>query len=164
MPTSGRDPAKALKLAEEILAKETAGGTILFVTDGIGVQYAPVFAEQRKTSRHEVLVLAVGTVQGGPVRSGKDGFLADARGQRVTASLDRKGLETLEQQAGTYVVGSTVDNSDLQKLIRRVNTRLKSLQAVDEKVPWEDYGYYLVFLALPLSLLWFRKGWTIRWQ
>jgi Ca-activated chloride channel homolog len=164
MPVSGKDPAKALKLAEEMLAKETAAGTILFVTDGIGLQYAPLFAGQKKESRHQVLVLAVGTAQGGPVRSGKDGFLADAGGRRVTAVLDRKGLEALEQQAGTYVVGSTIDNSDLQKLIRRVNTRLKSLQAVDEKVPWEDYGYYLVFLALPFSLLWFRKGWTIRWQ
>jgi Ca-activated chloride channel family protein len=45
-----------------------------------------------------------------------------------------------------------------------VNTHLKSIQAVDERVPWEDYGYYLVFSVLPLALIWFRKGWTIRWQ
>jgi len=164
MPVAGKDPSKALKLAEEMLAKETAAGTILFVTDGIGEKYASAFAEHKKVSQHQVLVLAVGTSKGGPVRLGKDDFLKDARGQRVVSALDRKGLEALESQAGTYVTGATVDSSDVEKLTRRVNTHLKSVQAVDERVPWEDYGYYLVFLVLPLSVIWFRKGWTVRWQ
>jgi Ca-activated chloride channel family protein len=164
MPVAGKNPEKALKLAEEMLTKETAAGTILFVTDGIGDQYATAFSEHKKTSRHQVLVLAVGTSKGGPVRLGKEGFLKDARGQRVISTLDRKGLEALERQAGAYVVGGTLNDGDIQKLIRKVNTHLKSVQAVDERVPWEDYGYYLVFSVLPISLLWFRKGWTIRWQ
>ncbi len=98
------------------------------------------------------------------MRLGKEAFLKDAQGQRVISTLDRKGLEALERQAGTYVVGATLNGGDIQKLIRKVNTHLKSVQAVDARVPWEDYGYYLVFSVLPISLLWFRKGWTIRWQ
>jgi Ca-activated chloride channel family protein len=164
MPVAGKNPEKALKLAAEMLAKETAAGTILFVTDGIAEKYVPAFAERNKVSPHQVLVLAVGTSKGGPVRLGKEGYLKDARGQTVISRLDREGLEALERQAGTYVVGATLDDRDLQKIIRKVNTHLKSVQAVDERVPWEDYGYYLTFLVLPLSLLWFRKGWTIRWQ
>ncbi len=164
MPVAGKNPEKALKLAEEMLVRETAPGTILFVTDGIGDRYAPVFAEHKKASPHQVLVLAVGTSNGGPVRLGKEGFLKDARGQRVISTLDRKGLEALERQAGTYVVGATLDDRDVEKVVRKVNTHLKSVQAVGERVPWEDYGYYLVFCVLPISLLWFRKGWTIRWQ
>jgi Ca-activated chloride channel family protein len=164
MPIAGKNSEKALKLAEVSLAKETAAGTILFVTDGIGEQCATAFAEHKKTSQHQVLVLAVGTSKGGPIRSGKEGFLKDGKGQRVISTLDRKGLEALERQAGTYVVGATLDDRDIQKLIRKVNTHLKSVQAVDERVPWEDFGYYLVFPVLPISLLWFRKGWTIRWQ
>ena len=164
MPVAGKNPEKALKLASEMMAKETAAGTVLFVTDGIAETYASAFAGHKKTSPHQVMVLAVGTSKGGPVRLGKEGFLKDARGQRVISTLDRKGLEALESQAGAYVVGTTLDDGDVQKIIRRVNTHLKSVQAVDERVPWEDYGYYLVFSALPVSLLWFRKGWTIRWQ
>lgn len=164
LPVAGKDPAKALRLAEEMLAKETAAGTILFVTDGIGEKYVPSFDEHKKTSHHQVLVLAVGTSKGGPVRVGKEGFLTDSRGRRVVSSLDRKGLEALEAQARTYVVGATPDRSDVDKLMRRVNTHLKSVQAVDERVPWEDFGYYLLFLALPVALMWFRKGWTLRWQ
>ncbi|MEW6440291.1 MAG: VWA domain-containing protein [bacterium] len=163
MPVAGKDAARALDLAEQMLAKERAAGTILFVTDGIGEPYAPAFEEHRRSSRNQVLVLAVGTSQGGPVRSG-EGFLTDARGEQVVSSLDRKGLETLEARAGVYVAGVTTDRSDVEKLVRKVNTHLESVQAADERVPWEDYGYYLGFLVLPVSLLWFRKGWTIRWQ
>jgi len=164
MPVAGKNPEKGLKSAGEMLAKEAAAGTILFVTDGIAEKYVPVFAEHKKVSPHQVVVLAVGTSKGGPVRLGKEGFLKDARGQRLISTLDREGLEALEKQAGTYVLGATLDDRDIQKLIRKVNTHLRSVQAVDERVPWEDYGYYLVFSVLPLSLLWFRKGWTVRWQ
>jgi Ca-activated chloride channel homolog len=164
MPVSGKNPEAALKLAEEMMAKETAAGTILFVTDGVAEKHAPAFAEHKKASQHQVLVLAVGTSKGGPVRLGKEGFLTNSQGQRVISKLDREGLEALERQAGTYIMGATLDDSDIQKLIRKVNTHLKSVQAVDERVPWEDYGYYLVFSVLPFSLIWFRKGWTIRWQ
>ena len=164
MPVAGKDPSKALRLAEEMLARETAAGTILFVTDGIAERYSAAFAEHKKVSPHQVLVLAVGTSQGGPVRLGKEDLLRDAQGRRVISALDRRGLEALESQAGTYVIGATLDNSDVEKLIHRVNTHLKSVQAIDERVPWEDYGYYLVFSAVPLALLWFRKGWTVRWQ
>lgn len=164
MPVGGKSPAKALEMAEQVLVTETAPGTILFVTDGVGEQHAQAFAAHRKTSPHQVMVLAVGTTKGGPVRAGKQGFLKDASGQRVTSTLDRKGLEALERQAGVYVVGATVDNRDVQRLARRISTHLKSVQAVDERVPWEDFGYYLCFLILPISLVWFRRGWTVRWQ
>ncbi len=164
MPVAGKDPEKALKLAGEMLAKETSAGTILFVTDGIAEKYVPAFAEHKKVGKHQVGVLAVGTSKGGPVRLGKEGYLKDARGQRVISTLDREGLEALERQAGTYVVGATLDDRDIQKIIRKVNTHLRSVEAIDERVPWEDYGYYLLFSVLPFSLIWFRKGWTIRWQ
>jgi Ca-activated chloride channel family protein len=147
-----------------MLARETSAGTILFVTDGIAEKYVPAFAEHKKVSQHQVVVLAVGASKGGPVRLGEGGFLKDARGLRVISRLDRKGLEALERQAGTYVVGATLDDRDIQKIIRKVNPHLKSVQAVDERVPWEDNGYYLVFFAVPLALIWFRKGWTVRWQ
>jgi Ca-activated chloride channel family protein len=164
MPVSGKEPAAALRLAEEMLSGEAGPGTILFVTDGVAEKYAPVFDEHRKAGRDQVLVLAVGTAKGGPVRSGGEGFVIDPQGLRVTSSLDRQGLEALEARAGVYVVGVTPDNADIEMLVRKVRTHFKSVQAVDDRIPWEDKGYYLLFLLLPLSTLWFRKGWTIRWQ
>jgi Ca-activated chloride channel homolog len=164
MPVAGKNPVKALELAEAMLAGETAPGTILFVTDGIGEQHAQAFAAHRDASKHQVTVLALGTTKGGPVRAGKREFLKDARGQRVTSALDRRGLEAVERRAGAFVVGATVDDRDVQKLARRISMHLESVRAADQRAPWEDYGYYLCFLILPISLVWFRKGWTVRWQ
>lgn len=164
MPVAGKAPDKALAIAERLLSHETAPGTILFVTDGIGQQHAPAFAQRRQASRHQVVVLAVGTTKGGPVRQGKDGFAKDAHGRPVFATLDRQGLEALERDAGALVIGATVDDRDVQVLAHRIDTHLRSVDAVDERIPWEDYGYYLCFLIVPVSLIWFRKGWTVRWQ
>ena len=164
MPVSGKNPKEALELADKMLAAETNSGTILLVTDGIAEQYAPAFARYRRTASHQVLVLAVGTSAGGPVRTGKDEFMKDAEGRQAISRLDRKGLETLESQAGVYVVGATVDGLDVRKIVHRANIHLKTAQAFDDRIPWEDEGYYLVFSTLLLALVWFRKGWTIRWQ
>jgi Ca-activated chloride channel family protein len=164
MPVPGKHPQKALELAGEMLAQETIPGTILFVTDGIAIQYASVFARYQKTAPHQVLVLAVGTSQGGPIRKGGDAFMNDAQGRRVISRLDRKGLEALESQAGVYAVGATLDDRDVRKLVHRADINLKAAQEVDQRIPWEDEGYYLVYSTVLLSLVWFRKGWTIRWR
>lgn len=117
-----------------------------------------------KRTQQPVLVLAVGTAKGGPVRTQGQGLMTDERGQPVESRLDRKGLEALEAKAGVYVLGVTPDRSDVEKIAGRVNARFESIEGPDERVPWEDFGYYLLFPVLPASLFWFRKGWTIRWQ
>jgi Ca-activated chloride channel family protein len=94
----------------------------------------------------------------------KDEFMMDANGRRVISRLDRKGLEALESQAGIYVLGATMDDRDVRKLVHRANIYLESAQTGDQRIPWEDEGYYLVYSTLLLSLVWFRKGWTIRWR
>ena len=60
MPVRGKAPARALALAEKLLADEPAPGSILFLTDGIAEEHAPAFAEHAQRSDDEVLVLAVG--------------------------------------------------------------------------------------------------------
>lgn len=164
MPVPGKNPQKALKLAGQMLDAETIPGTILFVTDGIDKQYASAFGKYQKNAPHQVLVLAVGTSTGGPVRTGKDNFMKDAEGHQVISRLDRKGLEALESQAGIYVLGARLDDRDVRKLVHRANIHLNAAQSVDQRIPWEDGGYYLVFSTLLLALVWFRKGWTIRWR
>lgn len=164
MPVPGKNPQKALELADQILSRESEPGTILFVTDGIGKEYAAAFARYQKNAPHQILVLAMGTSAGGPVKTGKDEFLKDAAGRRVISRLDRQGLEALESEAGIYVIGATPDDRDVRKLIHRANIHLNAAQAADQRIPWEDEGYYLLFSTVLLALVWFRKGWTIRWQ
>jgi Ca-activated chloride channel family protein len=163
MPVRGKDPARALAVAEELLVDEPTPGSILFLTDGIATDQVPVFADHARRSQDEVLVLAVGTREGGPVRLGESGFQPDATGRRLVATLDIEGLETLEAEAGVFVAGVTVDDADVGRIQRRVQSHLREAQQQDQTARWKDEGYWLVVPVALLCLLWFRKGWTVRW-
>jgi Ca-activated chloride channel family protein len=163
MPVKGKKPVAALTLAEDLLADEPTAGSILFLTDGIAEEHAPVFADHARGSEDEVLVLALGTREGGPVRAGESGFETDSAGRRLVASLDVAGLEALTA-AGAFVAGSTVDDADVGRLQRRIQSHLRQVQQQDQTARWKDRGYWLVAPVAFLCLLWFRRGWTVRWS
>src|SRR5262245_13738343 len=79
MPVPGKDTAAALKAVETGLAREDTPGTILFMTDG--VESSAVGALRDYRGRDEIVVLGVGTAEGGPVKTGKTTFLSDATGR-----------------------------------------------------------------------------------
>jgi Ca-activated chloride channel family protein len=122
MPAMGKDPSKALVLARDMLEKERAPGTILFVTDGISKDHLPAFVEHNQKSTYEVVVLGVGTSKGGPVLLKKNDFMKDSSGKRVFSRLNREGLDMLSSEAGAYVTTVTVDDRD----VRWVNGRIES--------------------------------------
>ncbi|MGB5467603.1 MAG: hypothetical protein WBM84_16130, partial [Sedimenticolaceae bacterium] len=61
------------------------------------------------------------------------------------------------------VVEVSVDDSDVDTLIRRLDTRLPG-GTDGEGERWRDAGYYLLFPLTFIVLLWFRRGWAVRWQ
>ena len=163
MPLPGQEPSQALALAEELLARDSVPGSILFLTDGIAVENTATFAEHQSRTRDEVMVLAVGTTDGGPIPLEGNQFATDAQGRRIVASLDRAGLDALARDAEIFVGSVTVDDADVNRVQSRVQTHLQVVQEEDATSRWRDMGYWLVFPLLPLTLLWFRKGWTVRW-
>lgn len=163
MPAPGKNAAGALALAESILDTDSVAGTILFLTDGIGEDQAAAFEEHAAQSQDQVIVLAVGTEDGGPVRRPDGSFATDARGRRVMATLDRAGLEALRRRADVFVASFTVDDRDVQQVQRRVQSHLRQVQQEDETARWRDMGYFVLFPIALLGLFWFRRGWTVRW-
>ena len=161
MPVHGKDAAAAYALAESLLAKETAPGTILFVTDGIAKQQAAAFAARKQTSRSQLVVLGIGTSEGGPIREGK-GFASEG-GRRVIARLDREGLLELGRQTGALVATATLDDRDVARIQRGIETHIDSAGRKDEDARYRDFGWYAApFLAIAAGL-WFRRGFTLRW-
>jgi Ca-activated chloride channel family protein len=163
MPVEGKDPSKALALARKIMKKEQAPGTILFITDGISKKYLPYFVEHTQKSNVKILALGIGTAKGGPILIKKNAYMKDASGMTVISKLDRQGLEALSNKAGAYVTTATVDDSDVQRINRRIESHLKAMQSENENMKWKDAGYYLVIPVVLLSLFWFRRGWTVKW-
>src|SRR4029079_13801141 len=64
---------------------------------------------------------------------------------------------------GSDVVRVSVDNSDIQAIERRIETRFQSAQADAFGTQWRDEGYWLLFPIALLGLLWFRRGTTVAW-
>lgn len=160
MPVPGKDTAKALEAVEAGLAREEIPGTILFLTDGVEARAFDAFRNHK--SRNEIVVLGIGTAEGGPVKTGADAFLSDSTGRRVVAHLDVDGLRKLKSDAGVQVATVTLDDADVQWIQRRVQTHLRQQQA-DDEARWRDFGWYLTVPIALLAALWFRRGWTIRW-
>jgi Ca-activated chloride channel family protein len=160
LPPANKNTSQALKVVDAELAYEKVPGTILFMTDGI--ELAAVDALAAHTGRQQVMVLGVGTEQGGPVPTGPDTFLTDASGRRVFTKLDVKGLRELHSRAGLPVATVTMDDSDVDWIQRRIQTHLEKRQA-DANTRWNDEGWWLMIPLAGFSAFWFRRGWTIRW-
>ncbi len=154
MPVPGDRPELALDLAQRMLDGETAAGTVLFMTDGIDESQADAFAETATRSGDQQLFLTFG-------------FAADELEEDAPsfdAPADVAGIEAVAAASGGLVLRATVDRSDVRRLMRDVRAHLESAVADDERLRWYDAGYYLVWPLSLLVLLWFRRGWTVRWR
>ncbi|PWK68480.1 VWA domain-containing protein [Aminobacter sp. AP02] len=159
MPVPGKDTAKALEAAEAGLKNEEVPGTLLFLTDG--VEPAATEAFKRHTGNNEIMVLGVGTAEGGPVKTGEGEFLSEGGG-RVIAKLDVAQLQALGRDAGVRVATITMDDSDVGWIAQRVQSHLQAKLA-EGQTRWLDVGWWLTIPIAVLGAFWFRRGWTVQW-
>ncbi|MCV9999635.1 VWA domain-containing protein [Pararhizobium sp. YC-54] len=160
MPVKGKDTAKALDVIEAALADETAPGTILFMTDGVERTAFSAFAGYK--GRNDLMVLGVGTSEGGPVRIGNGEYLTDASGARVQAKLDVDALKALQSAASVQVATVTLDDADIDWIVHRIQSAFT--QKTDEGLQrWRDFGWYLTIPIALLTMLTFRRGHKIHW-
>jgi Ca-activated chloride channel homolog len=165
MPVPGKDTAQALKSIQDFLKDETVPGTILFVTDGVeprGVAALERFASD-EGQKDDVIVLGAGTSRGGPVRTAGHGYLADASGARMYSKLDLAALRSMNS-AGVPASTLTLDDDDIGWIQRHVQQHLQAVQQNDNKTQWVNEGYWLTIPIVAVAMLWFRKGWTVRWN
>ncbi|NMP14771.1 VWA domain-containing protein [Thalassotalea sp. Y01] len=162
MPELGSNPYPALILAEQML--QNAGhikGDIYWVTDGVTQDEIDDINDFVDNSDHRINILAVGTAEGAPITLANGELMKDRRGNIVIPKLTSRRLEAFSDNSGGVFTVITADDSDL--------ARLSSLSALDaQKVlqskqqnmgdQWQEFGPYLLLIALPLALAYFRKG------
>jgi Ca-activated chloride channel family protein len=172
MPVVGKHAADALVLATRLLDESAAtapdttpppAGTILFFTDGVGQDDVTAFAAALAQSRHQVLLLGVGTSEGGPIRASDGGILTDASGRPVRATFDRTSIQQLGKTAGVPVASVTVDDSDVRWVARRAQHHLEAALEANAELRWHESGYWLTIPLALLGALWFRRGWVVHW-
>jgi Ca-activated chloride channel family protein len=162
LPGKGQNAGAALALADKLLDAESDPGTIVFFTSGFDDAQIPAFVAHRQHSRQQVLMLAVGTTRGGPLRKADGTMQTGEDGSPVEAKLDDKALQRLASQAHIPLASITTGDEDMQWVQREA---VHHLQLVSDKtsVHWKEYGYYLCYPLVLVALLWFRRGWMVRW-
>lgn len=133
MPDEGARAANALGVAAEFLAQETSPGGVLFVADALDPADAAALQAPHAPA---VAVLSM---------------LPEGVGDR--------GFDLLP--AG--VVPVTPDDADVRQIDRTLNAAYRRAMLEDGDQPWQDRGHWLAWPAALLALVWFRRGWTMRW-
>lgn len=163
MPLAGSDTAGALRLALELLESAgVSGGRILLLTDGVEEAQVPRMARQIRSAGVTLSVLGLGTAAGAPMPLPRGGFLRDDAGAIVIPRLDEGPLQALAQAAGGRYQRLQVDDRDLETLLAQSATATETSLTDDLTTDaWEDQGYWLIILLLPLALALFRRGWLL---
>ena len=162
MPLQGGDVSAVLPLAEKLLGDETGIGTVLFVNDGFDAADISVLADY--TSRNDapsISALVIGTDEGGVALMPDGSPVRSDSGGRIDTSIDATVLQNLSREANVSVVRASTGEDDIRQLLRRIESNLR--QADDPNAQWKDEGWLFLWPAALLSLLWFRRGWTMRW-
>lgn len=161
MPLPGSDTPGALRLAVELLQSAGVnGGRILLLSDGINEDDVPRMARQLRSANVTLSVLGLGTPNGAPIPLPRGGFLRDNADAIVIPRLEEGPLQALAQAAGGRYQRLQVDDSDLEMLLAQAATETRLTEDLTADA-WEDQGYWLIILLLPLALALFRRGWLL---
>jgi Ca-activated chloride channel family protein len=134
MPTEGEVAAEALTLAEALLAQVDAPGGVLFVADGIDPADVAALEAEGTPLVAVLAMLPEGTRDRG-----------------------------LDQLSGVPVIPVTPDDSDIRQIDRILNAAYRQAMLENAEQPWDDHAHWFAWPAALLTLLWFRRGWTMRW-
>ena len=150
MPRPGKFPEYALSNIDDVLRQSSAPASIVMLTDGLGANSDSTFSKYFSTRPHQLLVLGVGTESSGD----------DAADDLIP--LEKEALKALASNAGGRYLDLSVNNADVKRIDALVDSHY--LVVEDSALPWLDSGYALLFPAMALFLMWFRRGWTLNWS
>lgn len=162
MPKLGSRPDKALIQAQALMTDAgISEASILMITDGI--QEKDIERIRATLPVDTTLsLIAVGTAEGAPISIGEQGFLKLDDGTIVLPRLDTSPMQALYKATGSRWRMLSYDDSDWRALIDgpTFNDTDKSQQDTrkDTLEVWQDNGYWLAFLLIPIAILGFRRG------
>ncbi len=144
MPVAGKAAQTALPLLEKQIEANT-GNSVLLVTDGVDETTITQFERYFEQNPYQLLILAVGNSE-----------------VTVDSPLNIASLRTLASKTNGKLIELTIDSSDVETLNRQIERFM--LINSDSSMPWQDEGYRLLYPLVLLMLLWFRKGWLVKWS
>jgi Ca-activated chloride channel homolog len=161
MPVLGSNTAEAMELALQLFRSAGVNsGRVLLVTDGVDNKARGRMLKALKGSNIKLSILGIGTASGAPIPMPRGGFVKDSSGTIVMPQLDQGFLSDLAREAGGKYRSLSVADSDIDHLLSE-STLPESEQTLEldrSADHWDDKGYWLVLLLLPICLGLFRRG------
>lgn len=161
MPTPGNAPAAALALAIDWASRSPSPGTLLFLTADWPAADLAHSSALLDNSPHGLVVWAMGTPEGGPLRDADGQLLTDAQGRSRHARLDVAGLEALRERAGARLVAVSQDDTDLGRVQALIARHRAEAIELDPTRRWRDGGVWFIWPGMLALLVSFRRGWTL---
>ena len=163
LPQYGSNVEDAIQVAVNLA---TSGGyqqaDILLISDGVDPSaISEIISIIKDKGEYRLSILGVGTENGAPIPLGSGGFVKDTRsGNVIIPKLNISDLRRLASaNNGNYQTISN-DDRDIDNLLGAMESLFgDSTQQTDRSFDlWDDQGYLLALLLIPILLLTFRKG------
>jgi Ca-activated chloride channel family protein len=162
MPSAGSKPLAALQKGLEIILQAGhQGGDLLLISDGITNNDAEAITSLLTSmGGFRLSVLGLGSEDGAPIPSEQGGFVKDRRGDIVIARLNSKRLRKVARENNGRYAQLSANDSDLKHLRSGIDKAPDSdTEQLDRTFDtWQDNGFWLVLIALPLIFLGFRRN------
>jgi Ca-activated chloride channel family protein len=162
LPEYGSNTEDAIETALELAVNGGyQQGDLLLITDEVSRSaFNSIQSMISKAGKFRLSILGVGTEQGAPIPTGAGGFAKDRSGAIVIPQLSPASLQMLAQNNGGIYASMSADDSDIDALLASTEELFPDATKELERSfdLWDDQGFWLAFLLLPIILLSFRKG------
>lgn len=165
MPSYGSNITAAVQKAVQLLKDSgITQGRILLLTDEVEKKDAVKVENFLKGKNIPLLILGIGTNDGGPIPMNKGGFYKDSNGNIIVPRLNDHVLRDLAAGTKGRYSEIKIDDKDIEYLLAAEHfmpqeDEYKQLDRDFDQ--WEETGYWLLLFVLPVALLAFRKGWIL---
>lgn len=161
---SGKNVSAVIDQAKRLLAAEKTPGTLLLITDGADTSALDGLDKQLQGSDLQVLILAVGSSDGGIVRGASGQPRTDSNGRPVLGSFDQDALKQLASAVDAPLGSLTLNNDDLDWIELHAQQHFQSASDEQRELHWKDAGYWLCWPLLLIAFFSVRRGWSLNWM
>ncbi|WP_200976605.1 VWA domain-containing protein [Echinicola sp. 20G] len=162
MPVPGSDLGAALAVADTIMSVTTAPGTVMIMSDDFEDKEFNEIQNFVIGLDHRIEILPFNTPIGAAVPNPSGRGNIKEQGVDVVSLLDNQLIQKLNALENVEVTPLTLDDSDVEKISKKVKSGLIFTEKPEEKDnQWQDEGLLLIIPVIVLFLMWFRRGWVL---
>ena len=159
----GKNVAAVIEQAKRLLQAENTPASLLLITDGADTRQLDSLKQQLRGSPLQVLILAVGSANGGIIRDASGQPRTDSTGRPELGSFDQAALKQLAATTDAPLGSLTVNDDDLDWIEGHARQHFQATSDEQRQLRWKDVGYWLCGPLLLLAFFSVRRGWSLNW-